>query len=134
MKDIFRKGGSSVKTAEERVASLHEKMGCRRRLHERRKTGLIGACSVVLSLCLVVCIFVGGTHNGGTAGMYSGSTMLFEGSGGFVLVAVIAFMVGAAVAMLLIRQKGRIAQKEESKENEGNNTETENNIKEGDQT
>jgi hypothetical protein len=118
MKSIFRKEGSPVKTAEERVASLHVKMERRKRLREQRRTGLIGGSCVVLSLCLAVCIFAGGTHNGGTAGMYSGATMLFEGSGGYVLVAVIAFMAGAAVAMLLIRQKGKLTQQGENEENE----------------
>ncbi len=118
-----------MKTAEERLASLHAKMDGRRRLRERRRTGLIGACSVVLSLCLVTCIFVGGAHNGGAAGIFSGSTMLFEGSGGYVLVAIIAFMLGAAIAILLIRQKGKNARKEEE-----NGPGSKNNCEKGDQT
>ena len=132
VKAFSERGESSVKTAEERLACLHKKMDGRRRLRERRRTGAIGACSAALALCLFVCVFVGGAHNGGAAGIYSGSTMLFEGSGGYVLVAVIAFMLGAAIAILLIRQRGRNARKEEEKE-EQNETGSENNKQKGDQ-
>ncbi len=95
-------------TADERVAALHQRMTALRRAREKQKTGAIGAACVVLALCLSLVIFTGsGGHPGGTASMYSGAAMLFEGSGGYVLAAVIAFMAGVIVTVLLIRRKNR---------------------------
>lgn len=128
VKSIFRKEESTVKTAEERIESLHERMEERRQKRERRKTGLIGTCSAFMAVFLVLSILGGATHNGGTAGMFSGSTMLFDSAGGYVLVAVIAFMLGATIVVLLIRQKNKKARIE------ANENETDNKSKEGNQT
>jgi hypothetical protein len=100
-------------TTEERLAALHTKMNERRRMRERRRTGYIGACCVLLSVCLVLLIFGSGAHNCASAGIFSGSMMLFEGSGGYVLIAVVAFMAGAAITILLIKKKERDAKSKE---------------------
>ena len=90
-------------TAEDRVASLHEKMDARRRIKEHRKTAAIGTGCVALTLCLCLCVFSGGNaHCLGQAGMYSGS-MMFEGAGGLVLAAVIAFMAGVVVTVFCLK-------------------------------
>ena len=100
-------------TNEERVQSLHMRMDALRRVRERRKTGAIGAASVVLTLCLMLLVFSGGgTHLSGTAGLYSGATMLFEDAGAYVLIALIAFMAGVIVTVVLIRNR-----KKETSEN-----------------
>ena len=117
-----------VKTAEERLESLHERMEDRRHKRELRKTGLIGICSTFMAILLVLSILGGATHNGGTAGMFSGSTMLFDSAGGYVLVAVVAFMLGATIVVLLIRRKNKKGLMEE------NENETDNKSKEGNQT
>ncbi|MBR0139380.1 MAG: hypothetical protein IJM17_03730 [Firmicutes bacterium] len=92
--------------AEERVTALHEKMDAMRRRKEIRKTRIIGAANASLAACLVFLIFGGGTaHFGGTAGMYSGATMLFENAGGYVLLAVGAFMAGVIATVLIKRSQ-----------------------------
>lgn len=94
--------------AEERVTALHEKMDAMRRRKEIRKTRIIGAVNASLAACLVFLIFGGGTaHFGGTAGMYSGSTMLFENAGGYVLLAVGAFMAGVIATVLIKRSQNK---------------------------
>ena len=93
-------------TTKERVESLHARMDALRRVRERRKTGLTGAACAVLLLCLVWLIFDGGTaHRGGSAGLYSGATMLFENAGGYVLAAIIAFMAGVLITAALLKKK-----------------------------
>lgn len=92
-------------TSEERINALHAKMDALRRARERRKTGAVGAASIALTLCLLFMIFSGGIHPGGAAGMYSGATMLFEGAGPYVLIAVVAFMAGVIVTVALIRSR-----------------------------
>ena len=102
-------------TAEDRVASLHTKMDARRRIREQRKTAVIGTGCVALVLCLCLCAFSGGgVHCMGQAGTYSGS-MMFEGAGGLVLAAVIAFMAGVIVAVFCLKYQNH---SNDSKRNE----------------
>ena len=90
-------------TNEERIQALHARVATLQRQRERRKTGAIGAASVVLTVCLLFMVFNSGIHPGGAAGLYSGATMLFEGAGPYVLIAVIAFMAGVIVMVILKR-------------------------------
>ena len=93
-------------TAEERVAALHARMDALRRVRERRKTGAIGVASLVLTICLILLVVSGGgQHPGGAAGLYSGATMLFEDAGSYVLIAIIAFMIGVVVTAALMRNR-----------------------------
>ena len=95
-------------TEENRIAALHEKMAARRRMQERRKTGVIGACSVVLSVCLLFVVLESGIGHGNQAsGMYSGAMILFEGVGGYVLVAIIAFTAAVIITVLCMRRQNR---------------------------
>ena len=93
-------------TTEERVRDLHARMDERKRLRERRITGLTGtACAVLAAFLILLTVSERGTYPGGPAGMYSGSVLLFEGAGAYVLVAVIAFMAGVVVTVACIISK-----------------------------
>ena len=93
-------------TEEERIASLHRKMAARRRMKERRKTALYGTASCLLLTCMVLMIGIfGGTHQASTASLYSGATLLFEDVGGYVLMAVVAFMAGVCVTVVCMRNR-----------------------------
>ncbi len=106
--------------AEERVFVLHRKMEAARRRREKRKTGTMGAASLSLAACLAVLIFAEGpAHSGGTPGMFSGATMLFENAGGYVLLAVAAFMAGVVTTVLIKRsqrKKKEASEKEQTSE------------------
>ena len=91
-------------TAGERVAALHLRMAALRERRERRKTAALGAGCAGLAACLTALIF-GESHTGGTAGVYTGATMLFEDAGGYVLSAVLAFMLGVIITVLCIRYR-----------------------------
>jgi len=110
-------------TNEERIMALHVRVATLQRQRERRKTGAVGAASIILTVCLLFVIFGGGgMHPGGAAGLYSGATMLFEGAGPYVLVALLAFVVGVAVTVFCIRRQRKqpkepSADQEEKKEN-----------------
>ena len=91
-------------TAEERVSSLHKRIKTMRRMQERRKTSIIGALNIGLTACLLFLLFGEGTAQfGSPEGMYSGSSLLFEGAGGYVLVAVIAFTAAVITTVLCMR-------------------------------
>ncbi len=112
-------------TKEERIQALHARVAALERQRERRKTGAVGAAGAVLTVCLLFMVFGGGgTHPGGAAGLYSGATMLFEGAGPYVLIAVVAFMAGVIVTVALI--KNRKKENRQISENRGN-TESEEN-------
>ncbi len=96
-----------MRSNEERTEALHTRVAALRRSRERRKTGAVGAVSAVLTVCLLFMVFGGGTHSGGAAGVYSGATMLFEGAGPYVLIALAAFMAGVIVTAALIRSRGK---------------------------
>ena len=86
-------------TSEERTAALHAKMKARR-VRERRITNAIGGVCAVLTAVLFLFAANGGVpHNGGVAGTFSGSTMLYENAGGYVLLAIAAFMAGVIVTV-----------------------------------
>ncbi len=95
-------------TAGKRVEILHKKMSDRKLMKERRKTGVIGVASMILTLCLIFIVFNDGMlHSGGPPGLYSGSTMLFAEAGPYILVAIGAFMAGVIVTILIKRYKKR---------------------------
>ena len=113
-------------TQEEQVASLHARMEARIQLRNRRKTGILSAAGAVLTACLLLVIFSeGAAHVGGTAGMYSGATMLFEGAGAYVLVALLAFMTGVVVTLLCLHQQKKAGRHRKVEQREKETEETE---------
>ncbi len=110
-----------MRTAQERVDVLH---GLARKLrHRRRQAALarLGAVCGILLICLTGEILkLDHVHTGVSPGMYTGATMLFESAGGYVLVAVIAFAVGAVITSVLVRRRQQTAaiEKENSQKTE----------------
>ena len=102
----------------ERLDALHSKMKERKRKLERRKTLAAGTGCAVSAAGLSFFIADGVAHPAGTAGIYSGAAMLFGGSGGYVLVAVVSFTAGAFLAAMLVRKRAKAerARPEEEKE------------------
>ncbi len=95
-------------TTEVRIQSLHTRMDALRRVRERRMTGAVGGACIVLAAGLIRLIFGGDTaHIVGTAGMYSGASMLFGSSGGYVLVALITFTAAVIITVLCMRWRSR---------------------------
>ena len=106
-----------MRTPEERVLAVRARMDALRRARERLKTGILGMGSALLALCLLLVIgAAGAVHPGGTAGLYSGAIMLFENAGGYVLVAVLAFMAGVVITAALLRKRYK---EQDGKECEG---------------
>ena len=89
-------------TKEERIYKLHKKMAERKRKKEDFRTAVYGVCSLFLFAGLLILTgSTGLTHQGTTAGLYSGATLLFQNTGGYVLTALIAFMAGVVVTIML---------------------------------
>ena len=97
-----------MKTAEEKVVSLHRKMDNRIKVREKRKTELIGAVCAGLAMCFLVLIFQeGAVQFDASPGMYSGAALLFEDVGGYVLVGVLAFTAAVAITLFCINRRNR---------------------------
>ena len=93
-------------TSEERIESLHARMNALREKNERQKAAALGTACGLLAVCLVMLICSEGSgSSGGTAGLYSGATMLLENAGGYVAIAVAAFMVGAVTTAVLLKRR-----------------------------
>ena len=110
-------------TSDERVAVLHSKMRAMQHKREGRKNRVVGMASTVLAVCLFVLLFKeGAVHTGGTAGTYCSAMILFESAGGYVLVALAAFIAGVVLSVLLIRRQTKsdqyIQKKESGKQTE----------------
>ena len=113
-----------MRTQKELVASLHERMAARERARAHRRVQALRAAAVAVAACLLLVIYGGGVaRQGGTAGLYSGATMIFENAGAYVLVALLAFMTGAAVSVACIH-KQRKERKEEKDNEEKDNEES----------
>ena len=112
---------SQVMTAEQRVTALHMKMEQKIREREHQFDRTLGAVCAGLSMCLLLLIFGGSAEVGSTAGLFSGAIMLFENAGAYVLTAVIAFMAGVLITVVLKKFKNGDKQNpDESKEDIGN--------------
>ena len=111
---------SCVMTAEERVTALHAKMEKKIREREHQFDKTLGVICTGLSLCLLLLIFGGTAEVGSTAGMYSGATILFENAGAYVVTAVIAFMAGVLITVILKKYKAKDKEKPEQETEEQN--------------
>ena len=112
-----------MQNEQERLSSLHERMERLLKKRERRRTAAIGAAGVILGVCLFILIFKEGASGYGyTPGSYSGSMLLFENAGGYVLVALLSFLAAVVVTILCIRWKKKNdrtnQEKDEHKEGE----------------
>ena len=94
--------------AEKRIESLHARMEKRRRARERQRMAALGAASGGLALCFFL-LATGGraARPVGETSPYSGAAMLFADAGGYVLLAVAAFMAGVVIAVVCLRRNRR---------------------------
>ncbi len=88
-------------TNEERVASLHNKMIERKKKKDKILTCCIGTVNMGLFIFLIAIIKQSGFVFSGFSGEYTGA-MLFENVGGYVLLALVAFMLGVGVSVMCI--------------------------------
>ena len=92
-------------TQEEQLEEIMARGKTFRKKRGRRITGILTATSTALIVALVICMgSVGDMGHAGTVSAY-GSFLLAEEAGGYVLVAVLAFALGAVVTGLICRHR-----------------------------
>lgn len=95
-------------TGEERLSELHRRMKGLRKKRQSRMINAMGMVSTALFACLFImiqCLGVG--QFGMTSNLYSGSSLLYEEAGGYVLTAIVAFVVGTIVTVICVRKHNR---------------------------
>ena len=103
-------------TKEEMIKELHTRMKTRRIRREKRLTALLGLICFFPAAGLYMLALGSRGLIGRSTEMYTGSTMLFNEYGGYVLVGVIAFLIGVVLTVVIRRHLEKIDQDESKKE------------------
>ena len=100
-----------MRTNEERIAAMHERAGELNRERRMRRVRILqaGSAAAAFAFVILLAVLVSGTAPAGAdsaAGAAAGlHASIFAGNGmiGYIVTAIIAFMLGAAVTVLCIR-------------------------------
>lgn len=101
-----------VKRVRLRAKELHRK-------REKRLLGGLGLLCTALAFSLigVIGLMTGSGHGGIVSGLY-GATLLYEGAGGYVLVAVLALTAGVVVTALCLRYRRKTEKQKDERDKE----------------
>ena len=95
-----------MRTAEEQLRRMHMRAAEIKREEDRSRLRALGSLSGVLLVCLVVALQqLQCLQHVILTGQSTGSSLLDESAGGYVLAAVIAFALGVTVTLLCIRRR-----------------------------
>ena len=116
---IHKLGGEKMGTADERIKRLYARANELRRRKRQNQTILAGCISFIL-LCALLLFMIPAISDaqnvlpGSRSGMFTGASLLSISTGGYVLVAVIAFVLGVVITSVLIRHKDKDSNHERS--------------------
>lgn len=97
-----------MRTAEERITEMHTRAKALQKRSLRRQMQAFGATSFVLAVFVVAALLqVNGAPVIAPQGQFAGTSMLSQSTGGYVLTAVIAFLIGAVLTVMIARQRIR---------------------------
>ena len=95
-----------MRSNEERIRLMHKKAAGLQRKKDKRRLITAGGISTALFAVLLSLTFcLQGLTNGYQEGQFTASSLLSESTGGYVLVAVIFFMLGVLISVTLIRYR-----------------------------
>ena len=102
-----------MKTDEERIRLLHSRAEELKRKKEEQRMAAWGSVSACLSVLLIILAWKAGSISSPLLNCsYMGSSMLGESAGGYVLVAVIAFLAGVMITVMIQRTRDHKRKKE----------------------
>ena len=105
-----------MKSGEERVREMHRRAAELKKTRDRGlllASGSLSGLLCAMLLCLI--LHLQGLSGGYAEELFAASSLLSEDAGGYVLVAVVFFMLGVVISVLLIRyQRKRPEQKDEN--------------------
>ncbi|MBR4513374.1 MAG: hypothetical protein IKO61_00600 [Lachnospiraceae bacterium] len=118
-----------MRTQEERIMLMHSRAKEIRIEHDRAVRRVLGVVSIMLFVCLVGLTTVLSGVGHGIADTYAaGASMLADSVGGYVLVAVIAFVLGVLVTVIIKDYVWKKADKSNAGEVLGEKKEEEQNV------
>ena len=108
-----------MRTQTERLTQMHKRADEIKRQGERRRMHLWGAVSAALTLLFAGTIaWIFGRGHDMYAAAATASSLLSENAGGYILAALIAFMVGVVVTVLIIRIRRKRRDRQEGEKHE----------------
>ena len=109
-----------MKTASEKVEALHERARLIRKARDKTIISTLGTISILMLVGIIILtgMMEGEMHPVGDTGKL-GSSLLFEGAGGYVLTAVISFTAAMVITVLCIKMKNRKDMQSEENERTG---------------
>jgi len=97
-----------MRTDAERIELIHQRATRLRRKKNRKKLTVFGGASVFLSAVLLLMVHqMFGLSESITGEPYTGSSLLSESAGGYVLTAVTAFVPGVVITAVIFRHRNR---------------------------
>ena len=106
-----------MRTNEEMVLAVHERMKTLQQKREKRKIAVTGGtCAALGALIVGLVARFGGLQHAVIPAEYSGASLVADDIGGYVLVGIGAFMAGAAVTVAIRAMRRKEAAKETKEE------------------
>ena len=97
-----------MRTAEEQLRRMHMRAAEIKREEDRSRLRALGSLSGVLLVCLIVVLQqLQSLHHEILTGQSTGSSLLDESAGGYVLAAVIAFLAGVIITAVIYKKRNR---------------------------
>jgi len=98
-----------MRTNEERINAMHTRAAVLRREKRKRQTRLTGGVSIALCLVLIVVLAAVMPRlplaSAGTPSIMTGSIFAESGALGYIIVALLAFLLGVSVTVFCLRLK-----------------------------
>ena len=93
-------------TQEERIRELHNRAEKLQRAADGRRLAVLGSVSVFFAALLTVSLnLIGGLSENIRESSFTGASLLSSDSGGYVLVAVLAFFAGVFITVLIFSNR-----------------------------
>ena len=107
-----------MRTTEEMVLAVHERMAVLQQKQERKQIAIAGGgCAVLGGAVIILIARFGGLQHTVLPAEYSGASLLAgDNVGGYILVALAAFMAGAAITALIRAKHKKEHAKRQDKE------------------
>ena len=95
-----------MKTAEQRIAAMHRRKEELIRRRERDILYLTAVCSCILLAVLIPVVNgISGPSAEGPGDVFTGASLLDESAGGYILIALAAFMAGVVITVICIKTR-----------------------------
>lgn len=105
-----------MRSADERLLRMHTRAAEIRRQREQTAIRILGVLSGALTVCLIFVMHkVTDVHQALISGNGTGSSLLSESAGGYILIAVAAFFAGAMITVIAVRYRKQGAKEENEK-------------------